>query len=110
MLKKHYYLKLFLNLYRKFVKSIILKKKESNNIYVTIESTGLYGITKNLKNNSLTQLKLLNDICIVDYPEKTNRFELTYNLLSIKYNIRVFLKTYTPAYIASLSPIFNSSN
>lgn len=110
MLKKHYYLKLFLNLYGKFVKSIILKKKENNNIYITIEPTSLYGITKNLKNNSLTQLKLLNDICIVDYPEKTNRFELIYNLLSIKYNIRVFLKTYTSAYITSLSSIFNSSN
>jgi NADH/F420H2 dehydrogenase subunit C len=110
MLRRGYYLKLFLNLYRKFVKSVILKKKESNSVYITIEPAKLYEMTKSLRNSSVTQLKLLNDICVVDYPEKNNRFELTYNLLSVKYNLRVFLKAYTPAYIASLSSIFNSSN
>lgn len=110
MLKRDYYLKLLLNLYKKFVKSIILKKKENNSIYITIKPTDLYETTKNLKNSSLTQFRLLNDICVVDYPEKTNRFELSYNLLSIKCNIRIFIKTYTSAYIASLSSIFNSSN
>jgi len=54
----------------------------------------------------------LVDICAVDYPEKKNRFEINYILLSITYNQRMVIKTYvdeiTP--IHSVVKIFNNSN
>jgi len=54
---------------------------------------------------------MLIDICGVDYPEKEARFEVVYNLLSIKYNSRIRVKVavdeLTP--IDSVTSIYNSA-
>jgi len=54
---------------------------------------------------------MLIDICGVDYPEKEARFEVVYNLLSIKYNSRIRVKVVvdelTP--IDSVTSIYNSA-
>src|SRR5690606_1039559 len=110
MLRKTYYVKLLTNLYKKFIKALVLKKNENNTLYLLVDMANFYGFTLSLRNSSLTQLKILNDVCIVDYPEKVDKFELNYNLLSIKYNFRFFIKSYTSAYAPSLSNIFNSAN
>jgi NADH-quinone oxidoreductase subunit C len=39
--------------------------------------------------------KVLVDICGVDYPERSERFEVVYNLLSLKHNRRLRLKVTT---------------
>lgn len=108
--RKLYYLKLFLTLYKKFLNFAILKKNEANSIYLLANSQDLPQLLNSLKRSSLTKFTILNDICVVDYPENKNRFELTYNILSVKYNFRIFLKTYTSAYISSVSNIYSSSN
>jgi NADH:ubiquinone oxidoreductase subunit C len=110
MLRKTYYIKLLINLYKKFLKALVFKKSEKNTIYLLVEMTNFYNFVLSLHHNSLTQTKTLNDICIIDYPEKLERFELSYNLLSVKYNFRFFIKSYTSAYASSLSSIFNSAN
>ena len=110
MNRKFYYVKLFVSLYKKFVKSLLLKKKEENTIYLVVDSANSYKLISSLNLNSLTQFKLLNDICVIDYPEKANRFEINYNLLSAKYNFRIFIKSYTSAYISSISGLYNSAN
>jgi len=110
MIRKLYYVKLFVNLYKKLIKALILKKKEDNTIHLLVESENSHKLITSLHTNSLTQFKLLNDICVVDYPEKTDRFEINYNLLSVKYNFRVFIKSYTSAYISSISGLYNSAN
>lgn len=46
-----------------------------------------------LKYHSNTQFHLLVDIVVVDYPFLKDRFEVTYVLLSITRNTRLFLKT-----------------
>ena len=48
-----------------------------------------------LKNNTNAQFKTLIDISCTDFPERANRFEVNYHLLSIKYNKRLAIKTYT---------------
>lgn len=108
--RRNYYVKTFLAIYKKFISSIFTKKSETNSLYVTTSAHFLLPLVKSLKDNSTTQLRVLNDICVVDYPEKTERFELNYNLLSVKYNFRVFLKAHTSNYIQSLSHLFNSAN
>jgi NADH:ubiquinone oxidoreductase subunit C len=108
--QKSFYLKLFKGLYKKFINFIILRKSHANIIEISIQPQYLYNFISTLKANSLTQLKILNDICVIDYPERTNRFELNYNLLSVKYNFRVFLKTYTSSYISSVTSIFSCAN
>jgi len=110
MIRKLYYVKLFVNLYKKLIKALILKKKEDNTIHLLVESENSHKLITSLHANSLTQFKILNDICVVDYPEKMDRFEINYNLLSVKYNFRVFIKSYTPAYISSISGLYNSAN
>lgn len=110
MSRKNYYIKLFLDLYKKFIKAIILKRGESGSLYLLVESQNSYKLLASLHNNSLTQLKVLNDICVIDYPEKLERFEINYNVLSVKYNFRIFIKSYTSAYISSVTKIFNSAN
>ncbi|MFM9842854.1 MAG: NADH-quinone oxidoreductase subunit C [Dongiaceae bacterium] len=39
--------------------------------------------------------KMLIDICGVDYPERAERFEVVYNLLSLKHNRRIRVKVTT---------------
>ena len=38
------------------------------------------------------QYKCLSDMTAVDFPERPNRFEVVYNILSIRYNSRIRVK------------------
>jgi NADH:ubiquinone oxidoreductase subunit C len=68
----------------KYINKIQLKKGEYN-LYLNTERD-LEKVLIFLKYNINTQLKLLMDICGIDYMEKyKNRFEISYNLLSVKY-------------------------
>ncbi|MBI1188559.1 MAG: NADH-quinone oxidoreductase subunit C [Alphaproteobacteria bacterium] len=48
-----------------------------------------------LRDNKETQFTTLVDICGVDWPERANRFDVVYHLLSMKRNARVRLKVQT---------------
>ncbi len=65
-----------------------------------------------LKQHTNAQFKMLIDITAVDYPSRSNRFEVVYQLLSIQYNSRLRVKTIvdelTP--VASISALFPSAN
>jgi NADH/F420H2 dehydrogenase subunit C len=102
-----YYIKTFLTLYKKLISSIFYKKADPKTLFLTSKDNS---IIYSLEKNSLTQFKVLNDICVVDYPEKSTRFELSYNLLSVKYNFRVFIKTFTNSYIKSITGIYDSAD
>ena len=45
-----------------------------------------------LKDHPNTSFDVLVDICAVDYPDRKNRFEIVYQLLSISLNLRMKLK------------------
>ena len=57
------------------------------------------------------QCKCLMDVCGVDYPERDERFEVVYNLLSLTHNLRVRVKLSadeeTP--VPSVSSIFSAA-
>ena len=65
-----------------------------------------------LKQHTNAQFKMLIDITAVDYPSRSNRFEVVYQLLSVQYNSRLRVKTIvdelTP--VASISSLFPSAN
>lgn len=65
-----------------------------------------------LKYHTLTQYKVLIDLCGVDYPTKTSRFEVVYNLLSISYNSRIRIKVpiSQKSSIPSVTQIYSSAN
>lgn len=45
-----------------------------------------------LRDDSSCQFKVLIDICGVDYPDRTPRFDVVYNLLSLTHNHRIRVK------------------
>lgn len=65
-----------------------------------------------LKNNTACQFKQVLDVTAADYPSRTNRFDVVYNLLSVRHNSRIRVKTYanetTP--VPSITPLFNGAN
>jgi NADH-quinone oxidoreductase subunit C len=48
-----------------------------------------------LRDDAQCLFKMLIDICGVDYPDRSERFEVVYNLLSLKHNRRVRVKAAT---------------
>jgi NADH/F420H2 dehydrogenase subunit C len=103
-----YYIILMLG---KYIKKVQLKRGEYN-LYLNDEKD-LEKVLLFLKYNINTQLKLLMDICGIDYMEKyKNRFEISYNLLSVKYWTRLHIKIHINEFIPinSIISIFKSAN
>lgn len=55
---------------------------------------------------------MVADITAVDYPTRSNRFEVVYNLLSVRHNSRIRVKTYadeaTP--VPSITSLYDGAN
>jgi NADH-quinone oxidoreductase subunit C len=64
-----------------------------------------------LRDDSQCQFKALMDLCGVDYPEREERFEVVYNMLSISQNTRCRLKVATDENtpVPSASALFHSA-
>jgi NADH dehydrogenase (ubiquinone) Fe-S protein 3 len=64
-----------------------------------------------LRDHINSQFKILIDVTAVDYPSRTLRFEIVYNLLTIQYNSRIRIKScldeITP--IDSVTNLFSSA-
>jgi len=65
-----------------------------------------------LKNHNNCQYKVLTAITGTDYPERTDRFEISYELLSLKFNNRVRIKTYVNEMgsIETITNVYSSAN
>ena len=65
-----------------------------------------------LRDDVNCQFKQLMDICGVDYPERPQRFEVVYNLLSLVHNNRVTVKVILDdnSSIPSVSKVFSSAD
>ena len=58
-----------------------------------IDPTSVIEVLNFLRDHTSCQYKCLTSLCAVDYPERDSRFEVVYNLLSVKYNTRIRVKT-----------------
>jgi NADH-quinone oxidoreductase subunit C len=65
-----------------------------------------------LRDDPRMLFKQLVDLCGVDYPERAERFEVVYNLLSLRHNrrIRVKLATDENEPVPSVTRVFSSAN
>ncbi len=65
-----------------------------------------------LRDDEAQQYKQLIDICGVDYPARPDRFEVVYQLLSLKHNKRVTVKVNTDenSAIPTVSNVFSNAN
>lgn len=64
-------------------------------VELCIAPRGVLPVLTFLKCHHATQFTNIVDIAGVDVPARDNRFEIVYNLLSIKKNARIRVKTYT---------------
>lgn len=93
-------------------KHIINIKIVNNNLMLEINKESLEFVFSFLKKHFNTQFNLLSTITAVDYPERKERFEINYVLLSLTLNFRLIIKVHTDEVtpLNSLTNIFNSAN
>jgi NADH-quinone oxidoreductase subunit C len=71
------------------VTSVEMLKDE---LVLHVRTASLPRVLSYLRDDSQCLFKQLMDICGVDYPEREHRFEVVYNLLSLKHNQRIRVK------------------
>ena len=83
-----------------------------NHIYLETDKDDLIDVCLFLKTNNDTKFRQLIDITVVDYPERSQRFEIVYLFLSHEFNQRIVIKYSISEneIIPSLTSIFPSAN
>ncbi|XP_061102297.1 NADH dehydrogenase [ubiquinone] iron-sulfur protein 3, mitochondrial [Conger conger] len=66
-----------------------------NELEVMIHPDGIVPVLTFLRDHTNAQFRNMTDLTAVDIPTRQNRFEIVYNLLSLRYNSRIRVKTYT---------------
>lgn len=104
------YLVPFLN--KTLLRSLISFNLRSNKIIISISNDLLRSVLNFLAKSSIIKANSLLDIWVVDYPERENRFEVNYLLVSVKHEIRYIVKTLVSEYkyIYSVTNLFPSAN
>ncbi|CAH0546524.1 unnamed protein product [Brassicogethes aeneus] len=77
-----------------------------------IAPEGILPVLQFLKDHHNAQFSNLVDIAGVDVPCRTNRFEIVYNILSLRFNSRIRVKTYTDELtpIDSCNDVYKAAN
>jgi len=80
-------------------------------LVVFVKPEDLVLVLNFLKLHSHTQCTLLTSISGVDYPHRKRRFEVVYDLLSVKFNARIRVKTFVDELIvlSSVNKIFSAA-
>lgn len=80
-------------------------------LVLDVPGNALIRVLTFLRDDSNCQFKALMDVCGADYPEREKRFDVVYNLLSIKHNqrIRVKVRADEETPVPSATAVFNSA-
>ena len=83
-----------------------------NDLTIVVSSRYINQVLLFLKNDLNSQFRVLVDLTAVDFPENDKRFEVVYMLLSLKYNVRIRVKTHVNemSSLDSVSDIYLSAN
>ena len=106
------------NQYAAYLKDVLLDNinkvevSSTNELEVFCSSANIPLVLKFLKQHTNAQFEQLMDITAVDYPKRENRFDIVYNLLSIRYNarIRVICEANEYDLVPSVTHIYKSAN
>lgn len=95
-----------------FSKAILKCEIIAGELSLTIRREAIRQVLFFLRDDANCLFRQLVDICGVDFPERDERFEVVYNLLSTTHNLRVRVKVMvsegTP--VDSVTDIFSSAN
>lgn len=101
----------FIKNLKKVLPKVLSYNYDKNTLNIFVDSKDLYFVLTVLNLHSNLQYKVLTSITGVDYPDRKKRFEIIYELLSVRYNSRVRVITLvnevTP--IKSVHSIFPAS-
>jgi NADH-quinone oxidoreductase subunit C len=77
-----------------------------------VKADGLVAVLTWLRDDSNCLFKQLVDVTAVDYPERPARFDVVYNLLSLRHNLRIRVKVEAGENesIPSVTEVFSSAN
>lgn len=81
-------------------------------IFIVVPHNHVFNFITFLKYNSFCQFKTLTDITAIDHPNRVNRFEVVYTLLSYNFNVRVNVITTieTSTFLDSVVPLYKSAS
>lgn len=81
-------------------------------LILSAKAEGIIKVLHFLRDDVNCQFKQLVDICGVDYPDRSPRFEVVYNLLSLVHNnrVRVKIRTDEETPVPSATGVFSAAN
>ncbi len=80
-------------------------------LIATVRRESLLRVLHFLRDDSNCQFKILADLCGADYPQRAERFDVVYNLLSLTHNqrIRVKVSTGEAAPVPSATAVYSAA-
>ena len=92
--------------------SLVSSRLAHGELTVVVARESIIDVLTRLRDDDGCQFEILIDICGVDYPERANRFDVVYHLLSARLNhrIRVKLETNESDAVASAIPVYPAAN
>jgi len=101
---------------RDYVEAAIPQETESaaivnDELIVVVHRDAIVRVLTFLRDDVNCQFKQLMDVCGTDYPERAERLEVVYNLLSLTHNrrIRVKVRTDTETPVPTVTGVFSSA-
>lgn len=95
----------------KMAAHILSSEFQKDELCVTVTSDSIVPFLTFLRDDAVCQFKQLQDVCGVDYPNRAPRFDVVYNLLSLKHNGRIRIKIATDENtpVDSVADVFKSA-
>jgi NADH-quinone oxidoreductase subunit C len=92
--------------------SVIASNIALGELTITVAREAIVEVLTTLRDDPKCQFEVLIDICGVDYPERAERFDVVYHLLSPRLNqrIRVKVSTDEATPVASVNDVFPAAN
>ncbi len=87
-------------------------KVANGELAVSVRSETIAKVLTFLRDDVNCQFRVLVDVCGVDYPDREERFDVVYNLLSMTHNqrVRVKVRTGEKTPVPSVVSVFSSAN
>ncbi|KAK5987728.1 CI-31kD [Cladobotryum mycophilum] len=93
----------------KYIQQFSVWKDE---LTIYISPSGVIPVFSFLKHNTAAEFTQVSTITACDFPTRDNRFEVVYNLLSVRHNSRIRVKTYADesSPVPSITGLFSGAN
>ncbi|KAK5083512.1 putative NADH-ubiquinone oxidoreductase 30.4 kDa subunit, mitochondrial [Lithohypha guttulata] len=105
----HQYGQYIMSCLPKYVQQFSVWKDE---LTIYIAPDGVIPTFTFLKYHTAAEYTMVADLTCVDFPTKPNRFEVVYNMLSVRHNSRIRVKTYADeaSPVPSITPLYDGAN